>query len=356
MTKIALITTTINLPEVLRAYAAHVPGGCTLDVVVAGDVRTPAAARALVDELGGTYLGIDGELVERWETHRAIGTHCIQRRNLALLHALTLGPDVIVTIDDDNAPRRPETYLTDVIERLASPPPDLTASSTGWFNPGVLLEPTVVHRGFPLDERHHPAAYTSRALSGSGETPRVGVVAGLTLGDPDVDAIERIVNRPETLFGDEEATLDVGTWAPFNTQNTAYAWEVAPLMQCLYAVGRYDDIWMSYHARRVMDDLGWHVRYGDPLTVQERNEHDLVTDLEREIYGYRYTPALVARLRELTTARTSDATVLGCLEVAYDRTASLSKYLTVRANQAWLVDADRAVVEGSQRRKERLDA
>lgn len=351
MTHIVLITTTINVPYVLTDYARAVPEGCTLDVVVAGDARTPARARDLVTNVGGTYLGVDGELVERWETHRAVGLHTIQRRNLALLHALTLGPDVIITVDDDNAPLDHTTYLADVVARLERPTPRLTTSSTGWFDPGRLLHPAVVHRGFPLDQRHVDARYDHRDVPVGSF--RVGVVAGLTLGDPDVDAIERIVRAPVTEHLVDEVTLDRGTWAPFNTQNTAYRWEVAPLMQCLYAVGRYDDIWMSYFARRVMDDMGWYVSYGRPLTRSERNVHDLVTDLERESYGYRSTPTLVTRLRDLTSRQATGDHVLDRLETAYDECEHYLKYLTHRANRAWIWDARQAVNEGQLRRKDR---
>jgi hypothetical protein len=350
VTRIALITTTINVPIVLTDYVHNC--GYDLDVVVAGDSRTPTQARDFVENLGGTYLGINGELVERWDTHRAVGLHTIQRRNLALLHALTLGPDIIVTIDDDNTPQDHTTYFTDIVNRFERPAPYLTSSHTGWFDPGTLLHPRVVHRGFPIDQRHVDADYVTRGVDPTSF--RVGVVAGLTLGDPDVDAIERIVRAPMTEKLLDEVTLDRGTWAPFNTQNTAYRWEVAPLMQCMCAVGRYDDIWMSYVARRVMDDLGWYVSYGRPLTCSVRNQHDLVTDLERELYGYRYTADLTTRLRDATdTQRTSDTTPLDCLEELYYHCEHHLKYLTKCANRAWLRDARRAVGEGQLRRRER---
>lgn len=359
MTNIALITTTINVPIVLREYVNHVPSGCHLDVVVAGDSRTPPAARDLVEDLGGTYLGIDGDEVERWRTHRAVGLHTIQRRNLALLHALTLGPDVVVTVDDDNEPQDHTTYFVDVLGRLASPVTQVVRSSTGWFNPGYLLTPPVVHRGFPLDQRHtspNYATYAASTTNHGGRSPRVGVVAGLTLGDPDVDAIERIVKQPHVEELRDEVTLDVGTWAPFNTQNTAYVWELAPLMQCLYAVGRYDDIWMSYVARSIMDDLGWYVTYGRPLTVSVRNQHDLVTDLEREVYGYRNTPMLIKRLRDVSALLSDkNVTPLDHLADAYAQCETYLKYLTHRANTAWLRDAREAIDEGELRRKERND-
>jgi len=356
MTKIALITTTINVPDVLTRHARSITGDHELDIIVAGDVQTPIETRAFVSDLGGTYIGVTDETAHRWSSAHHIGTRSIQRRNLALLHALTLGPDVVVTIDDDNVPLD-GGYLFDFVRGLTDPIKYLTSTSTGWYNPGQLLQPAVTHRGFPINQRHQDITISD--TDDVHNDARVGVVAGLCIGDPDIDAIERIVNRPhvtDVALGshvDHGVVLDRGTWAPFNTQNTAYTWDVAPLMQCLVGVGRYDDIWMSYVARCVMDALGYHVRYGLPIAVQDRNDHNLVTDLRHEYGGYVNTDNFVTRLREVSIDRTSQVTVIDALEFVYDHLHNVLEYDTRSANVAWLNDVRVAVNEGSTRRATR---
>lgn len=356
MTHFAVITTTIHVPTVLSSYEWAADD--RVDFVVAGDLQTPEdACRALVeDELDGTYLGVTGDEVTRWRTHLAVGTRSIQRRNLALLHALTLGPDVVVTVDDDNLPTDPKTYLASFAAGLTRDATSVTSTSDDWYDPGHVLNPPVTHRGFPLSRRnvarHHYTGRPHVTMGGPNWPPRVGVVAGLWLGDPDVDAIERIVNAP-TVHGlqpskglastDYGVVLDHGTWAPFNTQNTAFAWELAPLMQCLVGVGRYDDIWMSYVARRVMDDLGWNVRYGLPFVIQARNPHDLLADLRAEYHGYLATDELITNLRRVNL---TGATPLTRLADAYDALATFVNPRTRAANDAWLVDVEVAVAEG----------
>lgn len=363
-THVTLITTTINVPSTLVDVVAHTPADVDLTLVVAGDVQTPPETEKLVVELDGVYLGVVGEAVQRWRTNLRVGVRSIQRRNLALLHALTLGPDVIITVDDDNRPLDPATYVRTFITGLRDlkPTSNLTRSSTGWYNPAHVLDPPVTHRGYPLDQRHRRGTYVHRpheVTMAGGPTPRgVGVVAGLWFGDPDVDALERLAVAPHVVgfragSGPRDVVLDVGTWAPFNTQNTAYRWEVAPLMQCLVGVGRYDDVWMSYVARRVMDELSWHVRYGYPPVEQRRNEHNLVLDLERELYGYRETPALVRRLRALTLDAPWNADPVDVLEQVYNGLYDVLEPPTCEANDAWLVDVRRAVEEGARRRAER---
>lgn len=358
-THVALITTTINVPTVLKQHVTHANAmdNYELTVIVAGDVQTPPAARELVEELGGVYLGLNDDITTRWKSEILIGTRSIQRRNIALLHALTLGPDVVVTIDDDNRPID-AGYVSDMISGLNSSIREVTHVDTGWWNPGTLLHPRVTHRGFPITQRH----INSREVVEHARGPmRVGVVSGLCLGDPDVDAIERIVNRPTvTDVAYVEPSIEHGvvlgakTWAPFNTQNTAYAWEVAPLMQCLCGVGRYDDIWMSYVARRVMDDFDYHVRYGLPLVVQERNDHNLIKDLQAEYHGYVATDEFTQLLRTMPVERDLFTGVIDYLDAVYGHLTPFLDHYTNKVNDRWIIDVREAVAEGEKRRAERI--
>lgn len=338
MKRVAVITTTIHEPDVLTEYVE--PDDVELHFVVAGDVQTPRETRDLVDELGGTYLGVDGDEVERWRTHRAVGLRSIQRRNLALLHAITLGPDIIITVDDDNFPRHPETFIEDFVLSFGPSSAYVTSTDTGWFDPGKLCSPPTVQRGFPVDQRHRRHR-TTRTWE---RVHNIAVVQGLVVGDPDVDAIERIVNAPDVEGISSSAVLEPGTWAPFNTQSTAFTYEVAPLLQVLVGVGRYDDIWASYVARRVLDDVDLRVKYGFPLVEQRRNQHDLIKDLGAELLGYELTPELTSKLRGFTT----DGTVLERLTKCYYVLSKLLPEPTNVANLAWLDDVEEALEEGDK--------
>lgn len=338
MKRVVVITTTINLPHVLNDYVE--PEDIELTIVVAGDVQTPPATREQVELLDGVYIDTTSELATRWRTHQAVGLRSIQRRNLALLHAITLGPDVIITVDDDNYPLHPHTFIEDFVLSFQPSATYVTSTETGWFDPGRLCSPPTVQRGFPLDQRH----LTHKTTRKWERVRDVAVVQGLVIGDPDVDAIERLVNAPDVLNVSGNTILARGTWAPFNTQNTAFTYEVSPLFQVLVGVGRYDDIWASYVARRVLDDLGLRVRYGYPLVEQTRNAHNLIADLRAELFGYEWTPALVQRLRSFKTS----GTVVERLTACYDRLADLLPEMTVAANDAWLFDVTEALAEGDK--------
>ena len=61
-------------------------------------------------------------------------------------------------------------------------------------------------------------------------------------------------------------------------------------------VGRMDDIWASYTVQKQFPNS---VIYNKVSVYQERNEHDIVLDLEREIIGYRNTLLLLENKYEI---------------------------------------------------------
>lgn len=306
MTRAAIISTTINAMPNMDAWTAQMSSDDVM--IITGDLKSPhAKLEAMVHNAREEY-GLDVRYVspgeqEGWQSSAAIPWNSIQRRNIAILEAIDRQPEFIVTIDDDNYPaifstETEQTWLDAVHDILTNPVRQLTRSDTGWFNPGVMCNPPVTHRGFPLERRNQPL--DERMLIGLPEPARVGVFAALWYGDPDIDAMERIVNAPEVFsITRPNRTLNVDTWAPFNSQSTAYLTALAPLMMCMPFVGRMDDIWASYVARTVMDHLRLHVQYGHPAVRQERNEHNLVRDLRAELNGYEYTGQLCEALQNI---------------------------------------------------------
>ncbi len=286
--KTALITTTIRVPEVLRDYRKLDPEAFFF---IAGDRKTPH--RELEDftrSLGHAryYSDSDQEKLG-YESSEVIGWNKIMRRNIALLEAIKWGADVIVTVDDDNHPLDPD-YFGTFRNILTRPFSGLCVSSkSGWFNAGEWLTPRVYHRGFPHPLRHQAPGLETKKVSGM----RVGIAAGMWLGDPDIDAVERLALRPmvEGVSSELKAgvVLEHGCVGPFNTQNTAFVRALAPLMMVFVGVGRFDDIFASFVAQKLMSGEGFHVHYGQPMVRQDRNEQDLIRNLEDEIFGMRHT-------------------------------------------------------------------
>lgn len=293
--KTALITTTINVPTVLELYRQHGPD---VRFFIAGDLKTPQAAADWCHDIPGTtYLSPEMQKSFDYKCSELIGWNSIQRRNIALLEAVKWGADIIVSTDDDNIPLN-ANYFKDF--NAALNPNRFSgygagfdgqfrtagikvSGLNGWFDVGQLLQPVSPHRGYPLS--HRADLWRADHVVGA----KVGVAAGICLGDPDINATTRIEKQPAVHQVSEllqsGIVVDNKTWTVFNSQNTAFIRELAPAFFMLPGVGRYDDIYASLIMQRVMRERGLHVHFGKPFAYQQRNAHNLVRDLRGEIDG-----------------------------------------------------------------------
>ena len=332
MTRIAVTLTTINRPTLLDSFLElhkrHGTGRAEVDYIVVGDRKTPSGVDAYVRGLNGksaskfTYLGLDdqkhlfGHLTELWEH---IPVDSFARRNYGDLLAYWEGYDLVVRIDDDNFP-----VDGDFIGGHAVAGREVTlnrvASDSGWYNIcAALVERAGIPffpRGYPYPERWKDVSITSAPTA-----VKVAVNAGLWLGDPDVDAITRLCKPVDaTAFNPElhgeSFALAIGTWAPINTQNTAFARTTIPAAFVSPFAGRYDDILSGYFLRSIVDHLGEAVCYGKPLLKQVRNAHNLWKDLEQEWIGCQTVPQLCTMLREISFDGSSYADCFGELIAA----------------------------------------
>lgn len=281
--KTALITTTINVPTVLALYRKLGPD---VAFFVAVDKKTPDAAMDFLHELPDTQI-CQGD---KYKCSELIGWNCIQRRNIALLEAVKWGAEIIVTIDDDNVSlERTYFHWSLALLGLASATTIKTSSLSGWFDPGCLLVPQTKHRGFPISIKSEP-------IFESVVDAKIGVAAGLCLGDPDIDAVTRIALNPTihsvSELGRAGVVVDPNTKTVFNSQNTAFIRELAPAMFMMPGVGRYDDIYASLICQRVMRERDLHVHFGQPFIWQQRNKHNLISDLRAEIDGMEHAQEL----------------------------------------------------------------
>lgn len=307
--KRALITTTINVPLNLEAYAIdmarHGYGKCRDElgqpvnrIVIAGDIKSPHdEIRKFVDEkispyIHCDYLGVEEQeaFLVRWKEYRDfLPWNCIQRRNVAILSAYFNGADIIYTVDDDNF-----WEGKDYIGQHEKNANRLVSKNNGWWN--VLSSYGLYHRGYSFKYRNHPS------LDFHWEPPenkRQVVSAGMWTGDPDVDAVTRLALSPEiNYYGIEKYGLSSGTKSPFNSQNTALHREVIPAYCMINGVGRYDDIIPGYFVKRIADHLGDYISFGCPVVHQERNNHDLFKDLSGEILGMQLVDRIVDWLYE----------------------------------------------------------
>jgi len=311
--KTAIVTTTINIPVLLRKYAENAQhyGHRELVFVVIGDRKSPPETTAFCNSLNQyfpcEYLDIERQqqyLADFPELWSHLRFDSIQRRNIGMLFAYQHGAEVIITIDDDNFVMSQDFVgLHRAAGQRSSLP--LYASTSGFFDVCSFLDTDddlrFYHRGFPQQQRW---AEASSFVSSCRAAGRVAINAGFWLDNPDIDAVTRMERQPIVRgfrpgwngnFG-----LCPGTWSPFNSQNTALMRDVIPAYFLSPYIGRYDDIWASYVVCRIAEHLGDLISFGEPLVRQERNPHDLWKDLDAERYGMILTDGFCQALRAIS--------------------------------------------------------
>jgi hypothetical protein len=280
-----IVTTTINEPTIATYKFAEIAKRDGWTFVVVGDKKTPRYYYQ--EKLDCVYLCYKEQPNMYPELSDTIGWNSIQRRNIGLLYAYEQGADVVATVDDDNIPYDNWGQNLLVGKTIEC---DLYETKDIVFDPlSVTNTPEIWHRGYPIEllQRRHKVEY-------KGKTNRkVLVQADLWDGDPDIDAMARLTMKPIVKY-DVEKPYCSNRIAPFNSQNTFLAREVIPYYAVLPHIGRMDDIWGSYILQHYFPES---VVYNKASVYQDRNVQDLITNLEKEIIGYRNTYDLVKNLQ-----------------------------------------------------------
>jgi len=285
MKKFIVITTIQEPTEATIKYAQMKDW----HLIVVGDLKTPHDSyHALQNRI--TYLSPNTQ--ETWypELSKAIGWNCIMRRNIGFVYAYQHGADIIASVDDDNIPydnwgkdvrvgTEQEVQVWNCDSMLAFDPMKQTNHSELW------------HRGYPISHLS-----LSDKLQYSGKQKRkILFQADLWDGDPDVDAICRLMYHPVDLKLKLETIFTSDLFIPFNSQNTFIAREALPYYMVLPYVGRSDDIWGGYIAQYL---LNTRPLFMPPTTYQKRNEQSIKKNLEDEVFGYINTDSLLSNINK----------------------------------------------------------
>ncbi len=291
----ALVITTIAAPNAAITRYRDLLSGW--HVVVVGDRKTPTPWHVEGIDFIPYDPSSDGLAT-------LIPADRYSRKNLGYLAAIRAGAEVIVETDDDNFPY--DTFGTRLSRRVVGSP----VCDRGWVN---------VYRAF-TNERIWPRGFPLSNVGPSMERPpRVGSTAEadcpiqqfLADGDPDVDAIYRLILGGEVTFVGEPLLLRPGTYTPLNSQNTVWWPEAYRLLYLPSHVSfRACDIWRGLIAMAIAHARGWSLAVLPPTVRQERNPHDLMRDFRDEIPVYLETAPALDRLTEAAASTTDDSDAL----------------------------------------------
>jgi hypothetical protein len=305
--RIAIVTTTINTPEVLSRFCRSArSGGLDWRLYVVGDRKTPDL-ESFVRELGPHAVWIPHTEHDRWRTSAVLRWDCIQRRSIGFLAAAADGPwDFYLSVDDDNEPD--EEYF-ETFARIASEPVRRRIRPEHeWFNyfQGAEVSPPIVPfpRGFPLSKRTQA---TWQVEPADVACEQVWAYQGLSYGDPDVDALTHIVAGPRVQRFEALSAVACGAWSPINSQNTFVRGRCLPLYLMFDQVGRFDDVIAGFLLQHYIYENDAFVHFGVPFTRQERGLRDFLHDFEREVEGILSIDAILAHIRSVNVKGMSAA-------------------------------------------------
>jgi len=318
-----IVITSIAAPPLLGELRDHLARFDRLNEVTVwfvADHKTPAAAATLCDAMHDAGLDVrylDIAAQDAWGREHAgdfyprLPYNNESRRNIGYLRALADGCERLIVMDDDNFPTDEDLIDGHRAVGAAIDEP-IVNEPAGYHN---VCESLVIDPARPIFPRGFP--FRRRGLANTNQTTqappgaRVGVNAGLWLGEPDIDATTWLNGAVRSVGyrGRGRLVLDQRTWSPINTQNTAVARELIPAFCCIPMgatlpggrVERYGDIWAGYFLQAVLTGTPWHVAFGRPLVDHRRNPHDYLADLRHEYWGMLLTDWLLDQLRERFT-------------------------------------------------------
>lgn len=281
-----IVTTTINSPTRATLKFCEIADRDDWTFLIIGDTKTPHLEYKMLElkHVNVKYYSPEEQENEFKELSDAIGWKSIQRRNIGFVAAYKMGAEIIATVDDDNIPYEnwgQNLFVNKTIDV------DLYEPEINVFDPlSITKNNHLWHRGYPIDHllKRHRVEYKGKIKR------RVLVQADLWDGDPDIDALARLTYKPIINYKEITEPFCSNQIAPFNSQNTFLSREVIPYYAVLPNVGRMDDIWGGYILQNYFKD---NLIYCPASVYQDRNVQDLITNLEKEIIGYRNTNNLI---------------------------------------------------------------
>lgn len=298
-------------------------------MIVVGDRKTPATWA----HEGVEFFPWDGPPPEAANLAARMPLDSYSRKNIGYLAAIQGGAPFIVETDDDNYPY--DTFGLGLEEVVRG----RVALTKGWVNIyRAYTTARIWPRGLPLEAVAASLREPLR-LGESAET-QCPIQQFLADGDPDVDAIYRLVDGREVTFRGAAIILRPGTYSPFNSQNTAW-WPLAYRLLYLpsHVSFRVTDIWRGLVAMAVGQARGWSIGFLPPSVRQERNPHNLLKDFADEVPAYLENARILEHLITVVEPTRNDA---GALRAAYEELLAMG---LVPGKELDLVDAWNAALD-----------
>jgi len=293
-----IVVTSINVPQKAIMAISELCKSDGWRCVVVGDKKTPINWYAKNID----FLSLDDQdkIYPNLSEMLPLNHYC--RKNIGYIFAATNGADIILETDDDNIP------LANFGKNINKSVDGRLLGESDWINVYKYFTDSLIWpRGNPLDSIFDIGKVLN--YNYSSECP---IQQYLADGDPDVDAIYRLIFKANINFRNDESPviLSSGTWCSFNSQNTLFFKEYFPLLYLPCFVSfRMTDIWRSFVAQVVLWSEGKHLSFSKASVVQVRNEHNLMSDFNDEVVGYQNNREICEILKQASLDWTKEMSI-----------------------------------------------
>jgi hypothetical protein len=321
----ALIVTSISRPNQILSSLAEGARKRNIPFYVIGDVPSPADFYLE----GCDFYSLSRQAKLDFRTSAECPQRHYARKNIGYLLAIQNGAEIIIETDDDNQPR--DSFWNERVRKQSVP----GVQGTGWINGyAYFSDLRIWPRGLPLDAVQNTVPTLDHLPTRTFDCP---IQQGLADGNPDVDAIYRLVlPLPVQFRNDRRVAFANGAWCPFNSQNTTWWADAFPLLYLpAYCSFRMTDTWRSFVAQRIAWASDWSILFTEPTVWQERNDHNLLRDFRDEVPGYLHNRRIGEVLEELTITPGLDQ-IPDNLRICYEALIQLG---VVEAEESKLLDA-----------------
>ena len=273
--KTSLVITTINKPNKNIKELINLCKKNKSKFIVIGDKKTPKNFKISY----GFFYNILNQKKLDFKFSKICPHNSYARKNIGYLVSIKDKDNIetIIETDDDNYPKNNFFNFLSPIHNVEE------VEQKNWVNiykKFIEKNSEIWPRGLPLDKINHLPKFKKKKV-----TKKFYLKQGVCEGNPDVDAIYRLINDKIDIRFKNDYKFSLGkAFSPINSQNTIWSKKIFPLMYLpVTCTMRATDIWRGIIALNIIlnDNLGVLI-FGTTMK-QNRNIHNLKNDLNEEI-------------------------------------------------------------------------
>ncbi len=274
--KTSLVLTTIYKPNKNIITFSKQTKKLEWDFIVIGDKKTPNNFRIEY----GNYFEYNKQKKIGFDFSIKCPANNYARKNIGYLIAIRNRSEVIVETDDDNCPKKNFFSKKSYVHKASY------IMNNSWVNIYDIFKKNkktkVWPRGLPLDE-----IFSNKIKLGNKKKKVFYLQQGVCEGNPDVDAIYRLLNKKINIpFRSFKVSLG-NALSTFNSQNTIWFKPIFPLLYLPVTCSmRCTDIWRSLVALKILQFNNNEILFFGTTMFQERNIHNLNNDFKEEVPMY----------------------------------------------------------------------